>query len=119
MIYQNKCINLGSYFMFLLPKIRERKMKPFLQREIEFYETTPKDIIEDYQLQQFNVIWKDIQKNVEYYRNLVDNKELPKRFKTFNEFKSIPIVTRDFVNRDRKSTRLNSSHVAISYAVFC
>src|SRR5690625_7027390 len=23
------------------------------------------------------------------------------------------------VNRDRKSTRLNSSHVAISYAVFC
>src|SRR5690625_5320044 len=24
-----------------------------------------------------------------------------------------------FSNRDRKSTRLNSSHVAISYAVFC
>src|SRR5690625_5327621 len=23
------------------------------------------------------------------------------------------------INRDRKSTRLNSSHVAISYAVFC
>src|SRR5207253_10359219 len=26
---------------------------------------------------------------------------------------------RDGENRDRKSTRLNSSHVAISYAVFC
>src|SRR5439155_24772563 len=25
----------------------------------------------------------------------------------------------DFPRRDRKSTRLNSSHVAISYAVFC
>src|SRR5690625_6018639 len=25
----------------------------------------------------------------------------------------------DYTNRDRKSTRLNSSHVAISYAVFC
>src|SRR5699024_11748653 len=25
----------------------------------------------------------------------------------------------EFVNRDRKSTRLNSSHVSISYAVFC
>src|SRR5690625_7054916 len=25
----------------------------------------------------------------------------------------------DQVNQDRKSTRLNSSHVAISYAVFC
>src|SRR5690625_4362217 len=26
---------------------------------------------------------------------------------------------RDYASRDRKSTRLNSSHVAISYAVFC
>src|SRR5690625_5672773 len=25
----------------------------------------------------------------------------------------------DIANKDRKSTRLNSSHVAISYAVFC
>src|SRR5205814_9592058 len=25
----------------------------------------------------------------------------------------------DFVSRDRKSTRLNSSHLGISYAVFC
>src|SRR5438067_8907079 len=25
----------------------------------------------------------------------------------------------DLANRDRKSTRLNSSHVSISYAVFC
>src|SRR5439155_20386555 len=38
--------------------------------------------------------------------------------------KSILMTTRacccrDRVNRDRKSTRLNSSHVAISYAVFC
>src|SRR5690625_6082406 len=27
--------------------------------------------------------------------------------------------SRDVVTQDRKSTRLNSSHVAISYAVFC
>src|SRR5258705_6535123 len=26
---------------------------------------------------------------------------------------------RDFLRRDRKSTRLNSSHLGISYAVFC
>src|SRR5437870_6192512 len=31
-----------------------------------------------------------------------------------------PVLTRDLgPERDRKSTRLNSSHVAISYAVFC
>src|SRR5437870_11175138 len=29
------------------------------------------------------------------------------------------IAIRQLVHRDRKSTRLNSSHVAISYAVFC
>src|SRR5690625_1075610 len=28
-------------------------------------------------------------------------------------------ATQDILKRDRKSTRLNSSHVAISYAVFC
>src|SRR5439155_7071330 len=32
----------------------------------------------------------------------------------------VPCLTlRDTTERDRKSTRLNSSHVAISYAVFC
>src|SRR5690625_6942629 len=35
---------------------------------------------------------------------------------SFEEYKKL----RDYVkNKDRKSTRLNSSHVAISYAVFC
>src|SRR5690625_5805528 len=32
---------------------------------------------------------------------------------------TLTIVPRDAPNTDRKSTRLNSSHVAISYAVFC
>src|SRR5690625_7123981 len=29
------------------------------------------------------------------------------------------LVSDGYINADRKSTRLNSSHVAISYAVFC
>src|SRR5256885_12062790 len=29
------------------------------------------------------------------------------------------LVSPDFLRRDRKSTRLNSSHLVISYAVFC
>src|SRR3712207_6913835 len=32
---------------------------------------------------------------------------------------SIRVVTHNFTVRDRKSTRLNSSHANISYAVFC
>src|SRR5207253_3963192 len=33
--------------------------------------------------------------------------------------KSLPVPNPAQLYRDRKSTRLNSSHVAISYAVFC
>src|SRR2546428_7197402 len=32
---------------------------------------------------------------------------------------SLGVVTNDIFTRDRKSTRLNSSHDQISYAVFC
>src|SRR5699024_12368986 len=37
------------------------------------------------------------------------------------DFSSIKVNSEGFLNflRDRKSTRLNSSHVSISYAVFC
>src|SRR5690625_7036351 len=36
-----------------------------------------------------------------------------------HEFYKKTIPTEDRMEGDRKSTRLNSSHVAISYAVFC
>src|SRR5690625_6227882 len=32
---------------------------------------------------------------------------------------TIPVTMEQMIYQDRKSTRLNSSHVAISYAVFC
>src|SRR5437868_13061804 len=31
----------------------------------------------------------------------------------------IPLTARSVLSEDRKSTRLNSSHVSVSYAVFC
>src|SRR5438067_6522024 len=40
------------------------------------------------------------------------------RFKR-NSWSSDPWATRSQAQSDRKSTRLNSSHVSISYAVFC
>src|SRR5690625_7850935 len=35
------------------------------------------------------------------------------------QWRPVPSVEPGSISRDRKSTRLNSSHVAISYAVFC
>src|SRR5688572_31847790 len=37
----------------------------------------------------------------------------------FAVFKNFPITERKSIQLDRKSTRLNSSHSQISYAVFC
>ena len=85
--------------MFLLPQIRERKMNPYLQEEMKFYQNTQKNNIQNYQLQQFNKLWEDIQEYVVFYRNLVDKKEVPKQFETFDQFTELPIVTRDFVNK--------------------
>src|SRR5256885_11915896 len=42
----------------------------------------------------------------------------PKRYR-FLSHRRIPRITRTPQRRDRKSTRLNSSHLVISYAVFC
>src|SRR5690625_5570702 len=45
----------------------------------------------------------------------VDNKEYPLSYVSFEGNWESEVNT----SKDRKSTRLNSSHVAISYAVFC
>src|SRR5439155_21219385 len=60
----------------------------------------------------------DKQKGVlgEIYQNLVQNwKDESVEIRGY----ASPISVRNIAMIDRKSTRLNSSHVAISYAVFC
>src|SRR5438477_12642623 len=37
----------------------------------------------------------------------------------FTQYSAHQVVLHDAVHLDRKSTRLNSSHMSISYAVFC
>src|SRR5207249_7528362 len=44
---------------------------------------------------------------------------LERQIREQGEVFRVRIDWRDFLPRDRKSTRLNSSHVSISYAVFC
>src|SRR5256885_10492260 len=39
-------------------------------------------------------------------------------YEKLTEVRTYPQIT-TLINRDRKSTRLNSSHLVISYAVFC
>src|SRR5699024_12488035 len=55
--------------------------------------------------------------DIERYNGDINNRLARKKgeFKQFGNQIDLVIV----VDRDRKSTRLNSSHVSISYAVFC
>src|SRR5690606_18392389 len=73
------------------------------------YKTTLLDLIaKDKELESEAQSLQDVERLVRYYRDLYT---LCTNFVNFKDFYA--------PERDRKSTRLNSSHVKISYAVFC
>src|SRR5690554_5060034 len=65
-----------------------------------------------------NVIEKKIKNDIEIkdYQVIDDTEE---KIQTYNDLGKITGFKEFLNSRDRKSTRLNSSHVRISYAVFC
>lgn len=86
--------------MFFLPQLRERKIKPYLEKEKTFYQNMTIDQVESYQLHKFNQEWERIQVHVEFYKNLVIKKEAPRTFDSFKQLKELPIITRDFVSKN-------------------
>src|SRR5256885_8535481 len=50
---------------------------------------------------------------------LLDNPHQSAHFDRIERFKYLALAQREKLLGDRKSTRLNSSHLVISYAVFC
>src|SRR5690625_5556149 len=67
----------------------------------------------------FVIVWKLL--NKAKYRFPMDEKKIKDVHNVDKSLKKIGTIRRDLMDNltDRKSTRLNSSHVAISYAVFC
>src|SRR5690625_5321287 len=67
----------------------------------------------------------DVREPAEYAMQHIPNStliplgELENRLDEIDKDKTVYVICRTGNRRDRKSTRLNSSHVAISYAVFC
>src|SRR3712207_6864659 len=51
--------------------------------------------------------------------NLVDERDLPFANSSFQAVENLTYMVGPLLGGDRKSTRLNSSHANISYAVFC
>lgn len=86
--------------MFFLQNMRERRIRPKLLSEKEFYRNkTDKDVF-SYQLQQFNRLWLDIKENVPFYKKLVEEKKLPNTFNTIKDFEKLPIVNRELCNNN-------------------
>lgn len=83
----------------LLPYLREQKMKPKVNEEIEFYKKHSGTFMLDKQLEMFNVLWEDIQLNVPYYKNLVDRSELPQNITNMDDFRGLPILDREFATK--------------------
>src|SRR5690625_5698632 len=70
-------------------------------------------------------LFKMMQKRIQITGSTLRNRSIEFKSKLIEEIsnKAIPLIEEKGVQakiyKDRKSTRLNSSHVAISYAVFC
>lgn len=85
--------------MFLLREIREKKMRPRVQKEKEFYDKIKVNSISELQLRKFNQLWEGIQKSVPYYKNMVDKKIAPSQISSFENFRALPILQRSFANK--------------------
>src|SRR5690242_21373323 len=71
----------------------------------------------------FNYFFSDASHSDHYTLSLHDALPISMRIEIQNLEVDLPAAFRDLggnlARRDRKSTRLNSSHMSISYAVFC
>ncbi|MFS0750384.1 hypothetical protein [Oceanobacillus sp. 1P07AA] len=83
--------------MFLFPYLREKSMQPKLDYEINFYRNHSIEDISKYQLIKFNELWQGIQKNVPYFKKIVEDDELPKQIKGWADFQKIPINSRSYI----------------------
>lgn len=86
--------------MLLFPYLREKSMQPKLDKEIDFYGNYSIDLISELQLKKFNELWQGIQKNVPYYKQLVESNEVPKQIKKWTDFNKLPINPRSYVKEN-------------------
>lgn len=86
--------------MLFFSSLRDKKIKPVIKAEKKLYSGKNNNKEAEYQLQKFNKLWKDIYKNVSYYNELVKDKKLPKKIKTWEEFSRLPIVDRTYMKQN-------------------
>jgi phenylacetate-CoA ligase len=79
--------------------IREKKLIPVLRDCSHIYKAGIVDI-QSYQLNKFNRLWSDIQKNVPYYQDLVRSGAVPTTINSWDNFTKIPVLTRSAIQEN-------------------
>lgn len=86
--------------MMVFPLIREQLIRPKLNKEKNFYSQSKTEDIVKIQLNKFDKIWKYNQKYIPFFKKLVEEKKVPKKIKTIEDFKLLPIIGREKVTED-------------------
>src|SRR5690554_7708743 len=89
--------------------------------DVKSYYSEMTDVIRDYIEEVFEIPAKESTTSelIQHLLITIKTKKIKLHKETVNDLKRV-LQTADLVKfADRKSTRLNSSHVRISYAVFC
>src|SRR5699024_8803434 len=84
----------------VLAYLRNKKMKPKVTEELNFYNSYEEHEIIKYQLKKFNSRWKNIQKEIPYYQELVNKGIVPKSIESASDFQQIPILDRTFARNN-------------------
>src|SRR5438034_9315807 len=93
--------------MWFLRCVRERKFRHVLAEQGEFYQKSraPRDL-RKWQLDQFNLQWQTIRRDVPYYQRLCGEDQLPPSFPAWREFQErMPVMDRRAVQIGRASCR--------------
>src|SRR5699024_12067671 len=101
----------------LIDQMKFYEVQDYLTLSNHSYTATVAFMNEDF----FNDLPEDIQKAVE--DTLLESMEYQREEARKQDEEGMEVIEEDMeiteLDEDRKSTRLNSSHVSISYAVFC
>ena len=83
--------------MSIIANLRSKSLKPEINKRVKFYnQDLNKEEISHYQLNLFNENWRNVIKNVPYYRSLFQKGELPGIFNDWGQFQHLmPISMRN------------------------
>lgn len=83
----------------IVAKVREKRLAPIIQNHAHIYESEITDI-QGYQLTKFNVLWLNIQRNIPFYKRLVEKSIVPHEIKGWDDFACFPVLTRESIQND-------------------